>query len=203
MGNLTMFNQDTALAILTLTRESLEERGEKGNYAHLNFYGNWCVHSELTQSPVCLNMLRIISDVMISDPRKDLSLPWFTDAINDALDLRKLRLQLIDFFEKIGVPADLFKNYDHWQHFCAYIREIVSLKPIKFPTDPGKRKGEAKRLHDEIEVIANQHNGLGAQGLWVSTEADKDGKWNCSWNIELFRPYITVQGPFTMNEGRF
>lgn len=203
MGNLQGFNQDTVQTILDRTREALEEKSEKGTYGHLNFYCNWCVHSELTQSSVCFDMLRKITDILLSKPNNDPHLPWFTDAVADTLDLKKLRLQLIDFYGRNSIPAEIFKNYEYWQHFAAYLREIISEKPIRFPADPSARKDRAKKLYDEIETIAAQNNGLGAKALWVTTETDMQQKWKCHWNIELFKPHITVMGIFPINEHPF
>lgn len=196
MSRLQGFGPETVLNVMVNTRQVLEAHRIQDSYAHLNFYCNWCVHSELSKSPICYSILADLTDILRTEPAKDPTVPWYNDAIVSLLDSRTLRIQLIQFFRLHELPTFLFDRHEHWKRFYAYLLDLVSLKPIRFPRNP---RGQAALVLNHIEAIAAKTNGLAAKAFWVASTSDSVPRtyW---WHIELFTPHVTACGLCTMNE---
>jgi hypothetical protein len=161
-------------SMMIYVRELLEANQAKQVYPVLNFYANWCAHPELTASPVVLDMLLKITDVICESNSKPGTIDIWR-SINDAFGVAQLRADLIKFLGSLTVPVAKFQDSDFWRGFCNLMFGKLKEKPL-YLTDPKKlqkitdlaaSKGQPDWAVDRLEIVK-----LGENLGWDISTAD-------------------------------
>ena len=163
-------SQSDVVRMLSVIRQYLEKKKIKGKYPQLNFFCNWVLHTELSDSSVCYRMLEKIGDAYLlalgdkkihedssETPQK------FIDKVSDFFAINVLRKELILLFRILDLPLYLFGNQKNWQQFSnALIQELLE-KPIKYPNYVEQRSNLASS-ENKVAVKDNKQLRDGANG---------------------------------------
>ena len=122
-----------AVRVMSLTRQVIEGSNLQSSHGLLNFYCNWCLHTELTRSTVCWEMLDRVTDVFLSDNGThpvDIS-----QRVSEIFSLTRLRREALDLYTTRDLPVFLFSSMSNWRGFGSQLLKEITHKPIGFPAD--------------------------------------------------------------------
>lgn len=167
------------------TRVILEERKLKRVYPRINMYGNWLVHSQLSQSAECFEILESVADVFsLAMASANLDIPT---EISKIFALGKLRSEFQMLYTDIGISTLLFDDDADWKEFVTRIILEIIERPIAFPSDVTVT---GKRYCDKI--FANINAKAKGVDLWIPMKVslflyEKGEEANVRWKIESKR----------------
>jgi hypothetical protein len=185
------FDGDSVLAFMKEVRELIELKKTKSEYPLLNFYCNWCVHPELSDSNTIYNILEEISEIFLSEKEAG---PSFVAQVNHLLSMEELRRQMLVLLGSENIPDFWFSIPDNWQGFRQRLLANIVQKPIQFP--PGTAE-YAKKLKKGLKVperyrkaaqvycrIKKKASGLMATRLHLDDRVKGKKKGDVYWVVE-------------------
>jgi hypothetical protein len=131
------------LYLMAEIRKILEQEDSKSQYAPLNFYANWCVHTRLARPNKFIN--RTAEDIeseILASIKADLPIEN-GKLVKKFLSMQALKTALSDFLNDVDLPAEITEG-GNWASFQALLISIISEQPIIAPS-----KRIAQFLYDD------------------------------------------------------
>lgn len=104
-----------ALRALALVRQLMEHHSLQSQYPLLNFFCNWVLHTELSDSRVCYRMLEQITDLFLTEgerPGADI-----VGGVSKVLSVGVLRAQLRELLVRFSLSTSLTDSFHNWNGF--------------------------------------------------------------------------------------
>jgi len=161
--------------ILVELRKLLEHDGKKNVYPVLNFYGNWVVHTKLSDSPVADRIVRLLDEITYRKANDAVDLKLEDEAFsffNETL----LREQLSAFLESVDLPTELCTDDTNWHYFRKKLAGVIEDAPLEL-----KASKTPNPTHFIESVIVKNK----------STEVALDVEWSMVFHS---RPIVEVKG---------
>lgn len=198
MEKLIILDEATVQILMIQMRKVLEEKNLKETLSHLNFYCNWSVHDSLSGVKTCRDILIPLTKA-INLTKEEINQEWYNDHIVNIFDAKKLRFEILNLFEKFNIPKkEIFENYEDWSSFFTYLRKTLSAHKIELTAPFSKQE---KKVHDEMVGIANNNLDMVIKSIRLIDQTDVQKSF--LWEIQTHKEYVSIQGPFVMNEHRF
>ena len=147
-----MSKEDVCFLMVQI-RHLIETSSTRSNYRIASFYADWTVHSALDRSPVCFEILRDITRVLVES--------WAVTSadmpgkISGIIGLPKLRAELTTLFSEYQLPLAVFEYYENWKYFGAFLLWHIEGQPITWPSEPRKA---ATAIRAEMLALPRPNN---------------------------------------------
>lgn len=185
------FNKDDVYSIMNEIGKTLNRLNLANKFSCLYFYCKWCEDTEFNGNTIDAKIIEEITNVLTS---LGVESPGLNDVILDILNFKKLRKELIIFCNENNINTIfLFKSFEMWRNFYAFLIEIISNRKISM----------LQTSKDGLNKQSNEnHSHYICKSIWFTTKIDQAGLWSAQWNLETVNN-LWLCGPFGPNEHEF
>jgi hypothetical protein len=182
------FHRDTALRLVSLFREYIEENKLGRKHKTALFYGNWNVHTMLDRDPVPLtldNISRIISDTRKID---------YNRQISEELSLHLLRRDYLTILAGHNIAPAIFDPFSGWGKFLSVFLESLLEKPLKM-----RGTGKSGMYPAEL-VLTTLSPEMFARLDPQYITAFRIQQGSIFWALKVMPKDVTITGPLELTE---
>ena len=147
--------------VLVELRKLLEHDDNKNLYPVLNFYGNWVVHTRLSNSSVADRIVRVLDEEMYRKLNGIVDIKLESEAIsffNETL----LREQLFELLRSVGLPTDLCTKDTKWYEFRKKLAGVIEDAPLELK--PAKTQSPTHFI--ESIIVKNKSTDIALNIEW-------------------------------------
>jgi hypothetical protein len=157
-NNKTNWDIPEIMSAFSCYRLLLEEHNLKSSFQFLNFFGNWSLHHQLTQSPIGFEILEEFSKISVDTFRVALvTQPEYFDRVKNAFSLDRLKTEMHSFNALLKVSGILLKQPIYFNGMCELLLFTLIDREVRFTQDTiDGRKNHA--VYTRILNYAAQHN---------------------------------------------
>jgi hypothetical protein len=186
------------LRLVSLTRQLIEKKHEQQKYKILNFYCNWCLHTNLSKLETGYRMLLGITEVIVfhGDATKN-NIPRM---ISEVISFKRLREEFLGLYASYDLPRFLFEGYRNWKGFLGQIVKEIHNKPIGFPDEmPKSCSKTANKIYEQMLEITKGDELNMARKLYLSDQVEGKPKGEVWWIVQT-APRVRITGKLQLYE---
>ncbi len=147
------------------------EQNESPQYPLIRFYRNWIVHSQINDTRLAGDISIALDQALSSGKSGDYH--TMTIKMMGVLSKEKLRKELNEYFDAVGLPKDIFTEQP-WRKFLRLLVGVLVDVPVKFT---GLQKLEDLKFKEDQDdgYIWCEVNGKGngISFLWTQLHPEK------------------------------
>jgi hypothetical protein len=146
-----MLSEHEVSHLMTLCRKYLEHtRQEPERFPILKFFCDWSLHISIDRSLAGMEILRRLNDTLVEVapiPDSDLIMNRLTAVVS----FQRLRREMGDLFQRIGVANSLEKDQRRWMNFARQLIEIIRDCTLEVG-DEGRMPRSFRKLYAAIKA---------------------------------------------------